>query len=231
MSQKQELVSRLRQQDMTGRLWPWLAKLPRASVLVPLLLWNGEPHVLLTVRSEQLRTNKGEVCFPGGKQDPQDQDETATALREALEEIGLPPDQVEVVCQLVPIINMRGLMVTPVVGFVPPDFEPKPNPDEVSAIFHMPLAHFLSPINHRDRKITAPGGSTFNIHYFTYQEAKSGEAEGPSYQIWGLTSIICIVVATIVLGRAPEFPVNFDVSNPQGFMEQYLNDRRIPNKL
>ncbi|CAN0404911.1 unnamed protein product [Lampetra planeri] len=178
-----------------------------------------------------LRTNKGEVCFPGGKQDPQDQDETATALREALEEIGLPPDQVEVVCQLVPIINMRGLMVTSVVGFVPPDFEPKPNPDEVSAIFHMPLAHFLSPINHRDRKITAPGGSTFNIHYFTYQEAKSGEAEGPSYQIWGLTSIICIVVATIVLGRAPEFPVNFDVSNPQGFMEQYLNDRRIPNKL
>lgn len=53
----------------------------------------------------QLRTNAGEVCFPGGKRDPRDRDDVDTALREAEEEIGLPPDQVDVVCTLFPIMN------------------------------------------------------------------------------------------------------------------------------
>lgn len=53
----------------------------------------------------QLRSNAGEVCFPGGKRDPKDRDDVETALREAEEEIGLPPDQVEVVCRLCPVMN------------------------------------------------------------------------------------------------------------------------------
>ena len=53
----------------------------------------------------QLRTNAGEVCFPGGKRDPSDRDDVETALREAEEEIGLPPDHVQVVCKLFPIMN------------------------------------------------------------------------------------------------------------------------------
>lgn len=56
----------------------------------------------------QLRTSAGEVCFPGGKRDPSDRDDVDTALREAEEEIGLPPDDVQVVCRLVPIINKVG---------------------------------------------------------------------------------------------------------------------------
>lgn len=53
----------------------------------------------------QLRTSAGEVCFPGGKRDPSDRDDVYTALREAEEEIGLPPEDVQVVCRLFPIVN------------------------------------------------------------------------------------------------------------------------------
>lgn len=48
------------------------------------------------------------MCFPGGKRDPSDRDDVDTALREAEEEIGLPPDGVQVVCRLFPIINKVG---------------------------------------------------------------------------------------------------------------------------
>ena len=63
---------------------------------------RGEGNLPLLL---QLRSNAGEVCFPGGKRDPGDRDDVATALREAEEEIGLPPDQVEVVCSLFPVMN------------------------------------------------------------------------------------------------------------------------------
>lgn len=59
----------------------------------------------------QLKNNAGEVCFPGGKSDPEDQDEVDTALREAEEEIGLPPEQVEVICKLFPIINKACILL------------------------------------------------------------------------------------------------------------------------
>ncbi|XP_034880630.1 peroxisomal coenzyme A diphosphatase NUDT7 isoform X2 [Mirounga leonina] len=74
------------------------------SVLLPLLAKEGKLHLLFTLRSEKLRRSPGEVCFPGGKSEPADVDDVATALREAQEEIGLHPHQVEVVCCLVPYL-------------------------------------------------------------------------------------------------------------------------------
>ncbi|XP_078214518.1 peroxisomal coenzyme A diphosphatase NUDT7 isoform X2 [Callithrix jacchus] len=74
------------------------------SILLPLVAKEGNLHLLFTVRSDKLRRAPGEVCFPGGKQEPTDKDDAATALREAQEEVGLRPHQVEVVCCLVPCL-------------------------------------------------------------------------------------------------------------------------------
>ncbi|XP_041264164.1 uncharacterized protein LOC121337864 [Onychostruthus taczanowskii] len=79
--------------------------LPRAAVLLPLVVRGGRLHLLLTVRSLQLRRSPGEVCFPGGKREATDKDDIDTALREAKEEVGLQPEKVEVICRLMPGID------------------------------------------------------------------------------------------------------------------------------
>ena len=65
-----------------------------ASVLVPLVQRDDGLHVLLTRRTDHLHDHAGQISFPGGRQEPEDEDETATALRETMEEIGLPADHV-----------------------------------------------------------------------------------------------------------------------------------------
>ncbi|KAG8012577.1 Hypoxanthine-guanine phosphoribosyltransferase, partial [Nibea albiflora] len=127
MHTKEETIAVLKQFD-TGSKFSFLPVLPKASVLIPLFVRNEQLHTLMTLRSKELRTSAGEVCFPGGKRDPSDRDDVDTALREAEEEIGLPPDEVQVVCRLFPIINKSGLLVTPVVGFIDESFCPCPNP-------------------------------------------------------------------------------------------------------
>uniref|UniRef100_A0A3B1K925 Si:dkey-234i14.6 n=1 Tax=Astyanax mexicanus TaxID=7994 RepID=A0A3B1K925_ASTMX len=93
-------------------------------------LKNGPGVDVVGLGLKQLKHNAGEVCFPGGKSDRNDTDEIHTALREAEEEIGLPPVGVEVVCRFTPILNQRGLLVTPVVGFISESFSARPNPAE-----------------------------------------------------------------------------------------------------
>ncbi|XP_011845487.1 PREDICTED: peroxisomal coenzyme A diphosphatase NUDT7 isoform X3 [Cercocebus atys] len=97
--------ARLRKYDIGGKY----SHLPynKYSILLPLVVKEGKLHLLFTVRSEKLRRAPGEVCFPGGKRDPTDMDDAATALREAQEEVGLRPHQVEVVCCLVPCLIDR----------------------------------------------------------------------------------------------------------------------------
>uniref|UniRef100_H3BWA0 Nudix (nucleoside diphosphate linked moiety X)-type motif 7 n=1 Tax=Tetraodon nigroviridis TaxID=99883 RepID=H3BWA0_TETNG len=128
MHVKEAAIASLKRFDVGNKVG--LSTLPKASVLVPLFVKNGQLYTLMTLRSEKLRTSGGEVCFPGGKRDPSDKDDVHTALREAEEEIGLPVGQVEVVCSLFPIINKSGLLVTTVVGFIEESFSPRPNPAE-----------------------------------------------------------------------------------------------------
>ncbi|XP_044126671.1 peroxisomal coenzyme A diphosphatase NUDT7 isoform X2 [Bufo gargarizans] len=85
--------------------------LPRASILLPLLIRQGKPYLLLTVRSLELKTMPGDVCFPGGRQDPSDEDDIQTALRETQEEIGLCPEQVQIIGRLSPHIAKSPIML------------------------------------------------------------------------------------------------------------------------
>ncbi|XP_012775051.2 peroxisomal coenzyme A diphosphatase NUDT7 isoform X2 [Maylandia zebra] len=191
----------------------------RASVLIPLFVRSGRLYTLLTLRSKELRTSAGEVCFPGGKRDPSDHDDVDTALREAEEEIGLSPDDVQVVCTLFPIINKTGLLVTPVVGFIEESFCPSPNPAEVSAVFTVPLDFFTSKEDHHSTYGVV--GMSGLLHSFYFVDTDLGS----QYHIWGLTALLAILVAVLALKKKPEFEVGFDSEDPLAFFQQILHRR------
>ncbi|HEV3056253.1 MAG TPA: CoA pyrophosphatase [Solirubrobacteraceae bacterium] len=111
-----------------------------AGVLVPLYLDNGELHVVFTRRRDDLRRHPGEISFPGGRKDPQDGDLCETALREAEEEIGLPPADVEVLGALQPVPTLAtGYAVYPFVGLIEPGHEWELSAHEVAEIIELSL--------------------------------------------------------------------------------------------
>lgn len=114
-----------------------------AAVLVPVLIDRGA--MLLTKRSSHLKHHPGQVAFPGGKVDDGDAGPDGAALREAWEEVGLPPSRVEILGHLPPHETVTGFLVTPVVGLIRGDFTPQPEAGEVEEAFAVPLAHVLSP--------------------------------------------------------------------------------------
>lgn len=177
-------------------------KSKRAAVLLCLFQGaEGELRVILTKRAGSLSSHSGEVALPGGKRD-EGEDDKATALREAHEEIGLEPSHVKIVTVLEPFLSKHLLTVTPVVGIVPDHhkFEPRPNAGEVDAIFDVPLEMFLKDEQHRieDRQWL---DVQYRVHYFDY-----AAPDGKVYTIWGLTASILIHAASIILQRQPDFP-------------------------
>ena len=120
-----------------------------AAVLVPIVARpNAEPTVLLTRRSDALRAHAGQVSFPGGRAEPDDDGPVATALREAHEEVGLEPASVTVLGLLDGYRTGTRFLVTPVVGLVRQPFTPRSDPGEVAETFEVPLAFFLDGSNH-----------------------------------------------------------------------------------
>ncbi|WP_170404826.1 CoA pyrophosphatase [Ruegeria arenilitoris] len=123
-------------------------KLRPAGVLVPISVSTGSPRLILTKRSSALKHHPGQIAFPGGKQDEGDADVTATALREAQEEIGLPPDLPEILGHLPTHETVTSFTVTPVVAILRAPFQLIPEPGEVDEVFSVPLAHVLNPANY-----------------------------------------------------------------------------------
>ena len=112
----------------------------QAAVLVPLHIKRGVVHAVFTERHHDLPRHAGEISFPGGRRDRDDADLVATALRETHEEVGLPPDLVQVIGALEPIPTVvSGYAIHPFVGFVPGNFRWKPSDTEVAAVIDLPL--------------------------------------------------------------------------------------------
>ncbi|MDH1377915.1 CoA pyrophosphatase [Comamonas aquatica] len=151
-----------------------------AAVLVPLVL-REELTVLLTQRTEQLSTHSGQVAFPGGRQDPEDADATATALREAQEEVGLDPGQVEVLGSLPVYETGTAFMVTPVVALVQPVAALHPNPYEVADVFEVPLRFLLDPAHHQRHRLHWQG---LEREWFSMPYLDAGRER----YIWGATA-------------------------------------------
>ena len=126
-----------------------------AAVLCGLRERAGVLHVILTQRAAHLKQHAGQVAFPGGKIDVTDRTALDAALREAEEEVGLTPDQVQVLGTLDPYFTSTGFRVTPFVGAVDGDWQPVPEPGEVDEVFEPPLDFLMDPANrqrhHHDR--------------------------------------------------------------------------------
>ncbi len=134
-----------RQPRLLSELPPEMPAARRAAVLVPLYLEGGRPFLVLTRRTDGLSQHAGQISFPGGSCDPGDADATATALREAEEEIGLAPRDVEVLGLLDRIETITRFRVTPVVGVIPAGYAFRPAGAEVAEILRLPLDDFLAP--------------------------------------------------------------------------------------
>jgi 8-oxo-dGTP pyrophosphatase MutT (NUDIX family) len=112
-----------------------------AAVLVAMYGHPAEPGLVFTERRRDLRRHPGEISFPGGRRDAPDEELLATALREAREEIGLDPADVQVVGALPPVGTfVTGFKVHPFVGLIPDDLSFHPSPHEVAAVLLFQLA-------------------------------------------------------------------------------------------
>lgn len=120
-----------------------------AAVLVPLVRREPGITVLLTQRTEDMPSHAGQIAFPGGRQQAEDVDAIATALRETEEEVGLGREFVEVIGPVDHYRTGTGYEITPIVGLVTPGFIPRADPREVADVFEVPLEHFLDERNHR----------------------------------------------------------------------------------
>lgn len=128
-----------------------------AAVLVPLVDRTAGLTVLLTQRTADMPSHAGQIAFPGGRRHEEDRDLVATALRETEEEIGVGAHHIDIVGPIDNYVTGSGYLITPIVGFVTPTFDLKPDPREVADIFEVPLAFFLDPANHHVHSRTWQG--------------------------------------------------------------------------
>lgn len=153
----------------------------QAAVMIPILDRTEGPSVLFTVRTKTLPTHAGEISFPGGSIDRNDDGPIAAALRETHEEVGISPDQIDVTSQLGVHFGGLGYAVTPVIGLIKTNVDLTPNEREVDEIFEVPLSHILNPNSHEVEQRQL-GDVRYNMYAIPYRE------NNMLRHIWGLTA-------------------------------------------
>ncbi|MRG87856.1 NUDIX hydrolase [Salinibacillus xinjiangensis] len=115
----------------------------KSAVLLPIIQKSDGLHILFEVRSQHLRRQPGEICFPGGRIDQEDSTEQAAAIRETKEELGLKDQDITNVFPINYLVSPFGMMVYPFVGFIQEPDAVNSNPQEVGEVFTVPLSFFL----------------------------------------------------------------------------------------
>jgi len=162
-----------------------------AAVLIPVVERKDSLSVVLTRRTDKMKSHSGQVAFAGGKIDKGDNDAIAAALREANEEIGLDPGNVEVLGTMPEYLTGSGFRISPVVAMIDGNADLKANPDEVDCIFEVPLGFLMDKANHQT------GSREFRGITRYYLEMPYGE-----HYIWGVTAGIIRVMHDRLLGGA-----------------------------
>jgi 8-oxo-dGTP pyrophosphatase MutT (NUDIX family) len=127
----------------------FLDRAPEQAAVLLGVVMRDEPTVLLTQRPSHMSTHAGQIAFAGGKRDAGDADATATALREAQEEVGLEAQHVQVLGTLPEYVTGSSFHVIPVVALISPQMTLQLNAHEVADAFEVPLAFLMNPANHR----------------------------------------------------------------------------------
>lgn len=151
--------------------------LRRAAVLIPIIDYPGRPAVLLTRRTEALRQHAGQISFPGGALEEQDEGPLAAALRETREETGMDTGDLEVLGFLDTYLTITSFAITPVVARVPPGKTLRADPTEVAEIFEVPLDFVLDESNLR-RHVGRRGDLRVRYYSIPYEDK----------DIWGATA-------------------------------------------
>lgn len=151
-----------------------------AAVLVPLLTRSpGDYTILLTRRSAELKSHRGQIAFPGGKIDTADASPQAAAIRETGEEIGIPTSQIDILGKLPLYQTGTGFIISPIVGQLAPPYIFRAEQGEVAEIFEVPLAHILDEDNFQRQSVMFEGKAR-EFWAVPYQ----------GYYIWGATAAI-----------------------------------------
>jgi 8-oxo-dGTP pyrophosphatase MutT (NUDIX family) len=166
-----------------------------AAVLVPLVERAEGMTVLLTQRATTLKDHAGQISFPGGRIEPEDADAWHAALREAFEEIGLRAELVEFAGYLPDHVVISGFRVTPVVGFVKPEYQLRIAAAEVHDVFEVPLDFILDAANHKSRQRQI-GELTIDIHDIPYGERN----------IWGATASMLLTFRRLLQAHTAKSP-------------------------
>lgn len=161
-----------------------------AAVLVPIVERDDGMTILLTQRTDHLNDHAGQISFPGGRVEETDADVEAAALREAEEEVGLPPDRVDIVGRLDIYVTRTAYEVTPIVGIVQPPFPVTPDPFEVAEVFEVPLSFIVDPENHQKGQ-RVHNGVQRQFYVLPYEDRF----------IWGATAGMLVNLSEVLRGE------------------------------
>lgn len=172
-----------------------------SAVLLPIVNVHGEPHMLFEVRSEHLNRQPGEICFPGGMVEQSELDNPKeAAIREAIEELGIAREQIELIGSLDYCISASGILIYPYVGLIARPEQIAPNPSEVREVFLVPVKHFLTnPPYQSSVEVATRFAKDFPFHWIPSSYKKGWRSLGSSpvyfyrYEdriIWGATAVI-----------------------------------------
>jgi 8-oxo-dGTP pyrophosphatase MutT (NUDIX family) len=150
-----------------------------AAVLLPLFTKEGAYHVLLTRRTHKVKTHKGEISFPGGVYDREDETLERTALRESFEEIGLKERDIAILGCLDDVETLTQYMIRPFVGMVPHPYPFVVNEDEIEEMIEVPLGSLLDENRFEQKRVHTGKGEQI-IYVYRYE----------GHVIWGATAKI-----------------------------------------
>lgn len=151
----------------------------RSAVMILFINKQSVPHIIFTRRTEWVENHKGQISFPGGMQDENDVDLMYTARRETFEEIGILPEQINILGQLDDFFTVTNFIVTPFAGYVANDFSYKVNEKEVAKILEVPLKVFLSSDKFEVKKWLYKK-QMYDVFFYYYEQEV----------IWGVTAFI-----------------------------------------